>query len=223
MTTAFDYSQTGLPSNPHWMLATDLCHQWLGEHMTMFGPKRHIDFMFNQPAGAAKRVFDNCDQFTPECITVLLLGPAKGTLIETTGAERMARHLFGDRVVDLIQALHDPAAQAKADPVMLRDIGRIVLAEGISTMNDQLIGRDAIELKSRAAFAGNPDRMRMLDHQHQVRWSLLTHLEEQAALLRGVDPKLDDLVRDAARHGRSALETIDKALGVARPQQPPRP
>lgn len=200
--STFDYSQTGLPSNPHWMLAVDLCHQWLGAHMTMFGPERHVTFMFNQPVGAAKRVFDNCDQFTPECITVLLLGPAKGTLIETGGAERMARHLFGDRVVELVRALHDPKLQKSADAAMMRDIGRVVLAEGISTMDDQLIGR------------------RRIDRHHQVRWNILRHLEEQGTLIAGTDPRLDDLFADALKQSRAALEALD-AAAAKKPPSPP--
>lgn len=199
----FDYSQTGLPSNPHWMLAADLCHQWLGTNMTMFGPERHLAFMANQPVAAAKRVFDNCDQFTPECITVLLLGPAKGDLIETEGAERMARHLFGDRVVDLVQALSDPAAQAKADASLLRDVGRIVLAEGVSTMNDQLIGRARI------------------DRHHQVRWDILRHLEDQGQRIAGTDPKLDVLFADALVQSRAALEALDAAAAGKKPPTPP--
>lgn len=198
----FDYSQTALPSNPHWMLAVDLCHKWLGEHMTMFGPERHIAFMHNQPVAAAKRVFDNCDQFTPECITVLLLGPAKGTLVETAGAEHMARHLFGDRVVDLVLALQNPALQQQADAQMMRDIGRIVLAEGISTMNDQLIGRKRI------------------DAHHNVRWNILRHLEEQATLIGGADPKLDELFADALKQSRTALEALD-AGAAKKPPAPP--
>lgn len=199
----YDYSQTGLPSSPHWMLAADLCYQWLGAHMRMFGPERHLAFMTNQPVAAAKRVFDNCDQFTPECITVLLLGPAKGDLIETAGAERMARHLFGDRVVDLVHALSDPELQKSADAAMLRDVGRIVLAEGISTMNDQLIGRQRI------------------DRHHQVRWDILRHLEAQAGRIAGADPKLDALFADALVQSRQALEALDAAASAKKPPTPP--
>lgn len=199
----FDYSQTGLPSNPHWMLAVDLCHQWLGKNMTMFGAERHIAFMHNQPVGAAKRVFDNCDDFSQESITVLLLGPAKGDLIESEGAERMARHLFGDRVVELVHALHAPELQKKADTAMLRDIGRIVLAEGISTMNDQLIGRQRI------------------DRHHQVRWDILRHLEDQGQRIAGADPKLDALFADALVQSRAALEALDAAAAAKKPPTPP--
>ena len=198
----FDYSQTGLPSNPHWMLAVDLCHQWLGTNMTMFGAERHIAFMHNQPVAAAKRVFDNCDQFSQESITVLLLGPAKGDLIESEGAERMARHLFGDRVVDLVHVLHDPELQKIADPALLRDVGRIVLAEGISTMNDQLIGRQRI------------------DRHHQVRWDILRHLEEQGQRIAGADPQLDALFADALVQSRAALEALD-AAAAKKPPAPP--
>ncbi len=198
----FDYSQTGLPSNPHWMLAVDLCHQWLGTNMTMFGAERHIAFMHNQPVAAAKRVFDNCDQFSQESITVLLLGPAKGDLIESEGAERMARHLFGDRVVDLVHVLHDPELQKTADPALLRDVGRIVLAEGISTMNDQLIGRQRI------------------DRHHQVRWDILRHLEEQGQRIAGADPALDALFADALVQSRAALEALD-AAAAKKPPAPP--
>lgn len=199
----FDYSQTGLPSNPQWMLATDLCHQWLGAHMPMFSPERHLAFLSNQPIAAAKRVFDNCDQFTPESITVLLLGPAKDDLIETAGAARLARRMFGDGVVDLIQALRDPALQQSADPMLLRDIGRIILAEGISTMKDQLIGRQRI------------------DRHHAVRWDILRHLEDQGRRIVGADPALDVLFADALIQARQSLEALDAAATVKKPPSPP--
>lgn len=197
---SFDYSTTGLPSNPHWMLAAQMCHQWLGRHMTMFGPERHLAFMQNQPVAAARRVFDNCDDFSSDCITVLLLGPAKDSLIESAASEFMARQLFGDGVVEIVKAMFDMESQAKAAPHVQRDCGRIVLAEGISTMNDQLIGRARI------------------DRHHAVRWNILLHLEEQADILKGRDPKLDALFADALLQSRQALEALDAAAG----QKPPR-
>lgn len=199
----FDFSTTGLPSNPHWMLAAQLCFEWLGDHMTMFGPERHLAFMENQPVGAARRIFAACDDFSPELITVLLLGPAKSTLVESVAAERLARKLFDGRVVDLIKALNDPALQADADDGMRRDIGRIVLAEGISTMNDQLIGRKRI------------------DAHHHVRWKILAHLEEQGKALKGQDPVLDDQFADALKQSRAALEALD-ADAARNAGMPPR-
>lgn len=199
---SFDYNQTALPSNPQWMLACDLCKEWLDAHMTMFNAERRESFMFNQPIAAAKRVFDGCDAFSAESVTVLLLGPAKETLIETPGAERMARRLFGQRVVDMIKTLYDPALLADADADMQRDVGRIVMAEGISTMNDQLIGRARI------------------DPHHQVRWNILLHLENQGRILTGRDPQLDDAFNDALIQSRLALEALDRAAGKPSPTAP---
>lgn len=202
---SFDYNQTGLPANPQWMLACKLCHGWLGAHMTMFSAERHLAFMVNQPVAAARRVFDNCDPFTADSITVLLLGPAKGTLVETAGAERMARHLFSDRVVDMVKCIDNPELLAEADEEMQRDVGRIILSEGISTMNDQLIGRSRI------------------DAHHQVRWNILSHLEEQARILAGRDPQLDVLFADALVQSRAALEALDRASNQTAAKTPRKP
>lgn len=201
----YDYSTTGLPSTPHWILAAQLCFEWLGEHMKMFGPERHIAFMENQPVGAARRIFATCDDFSPELIAVLLLGPAKSTLVESPAAERLARHLFDGRVVELIKVLENPQLQASADENMRRDAGRVVLAEGISTMNDQLIGRKRI------------------DAHHHVRWKILAHLEEQGKILAGVDPRLDEQFADALKQSRAALEALDAAAtrNAGIPPKPP--
>jgi hypothetical protein len=205
MSASFDYGTTGLPSNPQWMLACDLCHEWLGAHMTMFSPERHLAFMQNQPVAAARRIFDTCDPFTADSITALLLGPAKGTLIETPGAERMARRLFGARVVDLVKCIDAPELLAAADADMQRDVGRIILAEGISTMNDQLIGRSRI------------------DRHHQTRWDILLHLEQQGRILAGRDPQLDALFADALAQSRAALEALDRAANQPSPKAPRQP
>ena len=132
----FDYSTSGLPGNKQWENAAQRCHAWLTMHMRQFGPERIINFMHNQPVAAAKRLFETCPDYTQESITVLMLGPAKGDILED---EALAEKNFGARTVALIKTLVDPASAV--DDQMRRDAGRIFIAEAISTMNDQMIGR----------------------------------------------------------------------------------
>jgi hypothetical protein len=200
---AFDYSTSGLPSNPKWEAAAQICNQWLNENMKMFGPERIVNFMHNQPVAAAKRVIDNCPDYTEESVTLLLLGPAKGILAANPETETVCRRMFGDRAVDLLLTM---AGNAPVDEVMSRDVGRIFIAEGVSTMTDQMIGRAKI------------------DKFHQRRWDILNDLEATFSTVKGVDPALDKVFEDAAQKSRDALETLDKAA-AAQPKKPsgPRP
>src|SRR5690606_9613165 len=103
---------------------------------TMFKGEQIANFMKNQPVAAAKRIMDNCDNWSEESVTLLLLGPAKGVLLNK---EQDARHFFGDRAVDLLKTLID--TKNAVDPAMLRDAQRIEIAEAVSAMSDQMIDR----------------------------------------------------------------------------------
>lgn len=200
---SFDYSTSGLPENNKWKIAAAICNQWLNDNMSMFGPERIVNFMHNQPIAAAKRVMDNCDDSSEETVTLLLLGPAKGALIANDEVEAVARHIFGDRTVELLKTLMDPADAVDAD--MTRDANRIYIAEAVSAMSDQMIGRARI------------------DKHHQVRWNMLNEFEKTFATLKGADPKLDVVFEDAAKKSREALEALDKAApAVKKAPKPPK-
>lgn len=199
---AFDYSKAGLPENDRWKVAAAICNQWLNENMSMFGPERIENFMHNQPIAAAKRIMDNCDDWSEESVTLALLGPAKGALVANPEAEKVSRHIFGDRTVDLLYTMIDPSKAKDAE--MTRDTNRIFIVEGISTMSDQMIGRARI------------------DRHHQTRWNILRDLESTHAGIKGQDPALDALFADAAKQSRDALEALDKAAAAGKKPNPPR-
>ena len=194
----FDYSTSGLPGNKQWENAAQRCHAWLTMHMRQFGPERIINFMHNQPVAAAKRLFETCPDYTQESITVLMLGPAKGDILED---EALAEKNFGARTVALIKTLVDPASAV--DDQMRRDAGRIFIAEAISTMNDQMIGRT------------KPDAF------HQKRWKIQVELEKEFAMLKGRDPALDALFESAVVQARAALEGVDQVLRAKKNLKPP--
>lgn len=201
----FDFSTSGLPDNNRFKVAVGICYEWLNENMSMFGPERIKSFMHNQPIAAAKRVIDNCPDYSEESINLLLLGPAKGTLLANAETEAAARHIFGDRTVDLLQAMVDPSATPDAN--MTRDMNRIFLCEGISTMNDQMVNRKKI------------------DRHHETRWNILNGLERQFATVKGQDPALDAVFEDAAKKSHDALEALDKEAkaqpkNVSKPKPP---
>ena len=199
---AFDYSTSGLPQNDRWNVATQICNQWLNENMTMFGPERINSFMHNQPIAAAKRIMDNTNDWSEESVTLLLLGPAKSALLANPQAEAVGRHIFGDRTIDLLQAMADPS---KADAEMIRDMNRIFIAEGVSTMTDQMIGRAKI------------------DRFHETRWNILHDLERTHATIKGQDPALDKIFEEAAKKSHDALEGLDRAAAAVakKPIKPP--
>jgi len=198
----FEYDKTGLPMNDRWRVAAAICNKWLDDNMSMFGPERIANFMHNQPVAAAKRVMDNCDDWSEESVTLLLLGPAKGTLVANEKVEEVARNIFGDRAVDLVHAMQDPAKAL--DDAMVRDMNRIFIAEGVSTMTDQMIGREK------------------MDRFHDTRWNILNDLEETFAAIKGQDPKLDTVFEEAAQKSRESLDALDRAA-AASPKKSPKP
>jgi hypothetical protein len=201
----FDYSTSGLPENKRFQVAVGLCYDWLNENMSMFGPERIANFMHNQPIAAAKRIMDNCSDWSEESVTLALLGPAKGELLANPQVEKVARHIFGDRTVDLLSAMVDPSA--KPDAEMTRDMHRIFIVEGISTMNDQMVNRKRI------------------DAHHQTRKNILADLETNFAKVKGENPGLDTVFEDAAVKSHAALDALDKAAAAQpkNPNKPPRP
>lgn len=199
-----DYSKTGLPANPRWEAAAVACYDWLAQHMPMFGPARRESFIVNQPGAAARLILQSCGDWSEECITAALLGPAK-SMLEDPEAQAEARRLFGDRAVDLMLAANDPSrlqGGMQADAQMERDLGRLTLAENISMMHDQLIGRARI------------------DAHHPVRWRMLLDFEAAQRALAGRDPALDKAYAAALAQSRAALEALDGAKPNA--PQPPR-
>lgn len=198
----FDYSQSGLPENNKWKVAAAICEHWLNENMSMFGPERIASFMTNQPVSAARRIMDNCDEWSEESVTLALLGPAKGLLAANPETEARARFIFGDRTVDLLLTLADPANAKDAE--MTRDANRIYLVEAVSAMNDQMIGRKRI------------------DKHHQTRWNMVNEFEATFATLKGQDPKLDTVFEDAMKLSKQALTALDEAAALAPKKMPPQ-
>lgn len=198
---AFDYKKSGLPANDTWELATKMCNRWLDTHMTMFGPERIANFMNDQPVTAAKNLLAHCADASPESVIVALLGPAKGALMAEAELDTLMRHTFGDRAVDLVRTLADPANAT--DAAMKRDAERIFMVEGLSTMTDQMIGRQKI------------------DGFHQKRWNILRNLESGFEDVRGKDPALDALFIDALKKSRETLEALDNAASAGK--KPPKP
>lgn len=197
----FDYKQSGLPANDTWELATKMCNRWLNTYMTMFSPERIANFMNDQPVTAAKNLLAHCADASPESVIVALLGPAKGALMAEAELDTLMRHTFGDRAVDLVRTLADPANAT--DAAMKRDAERIFMVEGLSTMTDQMIGRQKI------------------DGFHQKRWNILRNLESGFEDVRGKDPALDALFIDALKKSRETLEALDNAASAGK--KPPKP
>lgn len=198
---SFDYKQSGLPANDTWELATKMCNRWLNTYMTMFSPERIANFMNDQPVTAAKNLLTHCADASPESVIVALLGPAKGALMAEAELDTLMRHTFGDRAVDLVRTLADPANAT--DAAMKRDAERIFIVEGLSTMTDQMIGRQKI------------------DGFHQKRWNILRSLESGFEDVRGKDPALDALFNDALKKSRETLEALDNAASAGK--KPPKP
>lgn len=198
---AFDYSKSGLPANPLWELCTKMCNRWLDTRMKMFGPDRIENFMNDQPVTAAKNLLAHCPDVSPESVMVALLGPAKEALVQGAEMEVLMRHTFGDRAVDLAQTLFDPSKAVDAD--MQRDAERLFLVEGLSTMTDQMIGRQRI------------------DPHHHTRWDLLHRFEARFPDIKGRDPGLDALFEDALQKSRETLEGLDRAAAAKKHQPKP--
>lgn len=197
----FNYSKTGLPDNDRWKIAAAACNEWLNKNMSMFGPERIASFMEHQPVAAAKLIMANCPDYSEEAITLALLGPAKGQLLET---EVLSRHAFGDRAVELMRYLSGMNA-VNFDAGMPQDAVQLFLVEGLSTMNDQLIGRKHI------------------DKHHQVRWNILGDLEKNFAAVKGKNPGLDRIFEDSLVKSRTALQALDDTMNVPDAKKGPRP
>jgi hypothetical protein len=198
----FDYAQSGLPDNDKWKVAAAICEGWLNENMSMFGPERIASFMTNQPVSAARRIMDNCNEWSEESVTLALLGPGKGLLAANPETEGRAREFFGDRTVDLLLTLEDPARAKDAD--MTRDANRIFIVEAVSAMNDQMIGRKRI------------------DRHHQVRWNMIADFEKTFATVKGQDPGLDKVFEDAMKLSKEALTALDQEAAVNAKKQTPK-
>lgn len=194
----FDYSASGLPNNEKWQNAAALCHKWLTDNMSIFGPERIASFMKNQPVRAAQNIISNCPDHTEELVTLALLGPAKSDLLQD---EVAARFIFGDRTVELLRYMAGMSA-VKFDADMPKDAVRLFLVEGLSTMHDQLIGRARI------------------DRHHETRWNILKQFETEFARVKGQNPGLDALFEDGLKKSRAALEALDNGPKKTPPKPP---
>lgn len=206
---AFDYSASGLPDNVKWKVAAQICYNWLDANMkARFGEDGIQNFMKNQPITAARNVM-KCDDWTEESVTLLLMGqPARGALVANPEAERRAREFFGDRTVDLLLTTIDPAHAA--DPQMVRDAGRIYLAEAISNMGDQMIGREK--------FPKQASRFMM----HDIRKRMLAEFIDAHKTLKGIDPALDAIFEDSVAKAAFSLGEVDKEMAAAGKKTPPK-
>ncbi len=197
----FKYEDTGLPEKDQWKLAASICHRWLNETMSMFGDDGIERFMHHQPVTAAKRLIDNCDNWTEESVTAALLGPAKGLVVSNAAIETMARRDFGDRAVDLIKAYG--GMEAPKDEVMQKDLHRLYMVESLSAMGDQIVGRARI------------------DKHHDIRWNMLKEFEGNFEQMKGESPKLDVIFEDSLKKSRESLEKLDR--DAAAKKQGPKP
>ena len=200
----FDYSKSGLPANPKWHNAAGFCKAWLDQNMTMFGPERIESFMLHQPVAAAKLIMDNCPDYSEESITLALLGPAKGLFLENERGVAVMGQIFGARTVELLKYMAGTGSAAAAGDLP-RDATRLFLVEGLSTMNDQLIGRARI------------------DKHHQVRWNILEGLEKKFAAAKGQNPALDKIFAEALTKSRAALQALDDAAKNPSAKKGPNP
>lgn len=208
----FNYETAGLPDDPAYRAAVAQCHDWLLENMSVFGPERIASFMHNQPINAARLLLEKTESPSRESVILALLGPAKFDLIAAPDGkgvdlalEAASRIRYGNRTVDLL--LH-MAGEAKApqDAELVRDANRLFMVEGLSTMNDQLIGRKRI------------------DPHHAVRWTILQNLEKNFTDLRGQNPGLDPIFIQALAELRAALEALDAAAAAkGKPPRGPKP
>ncbi len=186
---AFDYATTGLPDKKEWRAAAEICHAWLTENMSMFGPERIARFMDHQPVTAAKLIMENCGDWSEESVTLALLGPAKEAVLAKDSA-------FSDRAKDLFDAMLE---KREPDAAMQRDMTRLFLVEGLSTMNDQMINRKRI------------------DAHHQTRWKILRGFETKFATVKGENPALDKIFEATLKDSRATLQALDNAASKKKP------
>ncbi len=199
----FEYSKTGLPANDKWENATKFCKKWLDQNMSMFGDHGIENFMNNQPVAAAKLLLANCQDVSEEAITLALLGPAVGIFLENGRGLQVAEVIFGERTVALMKYMNGVAIP-NGDTGMPVDTNRLFLVQGLSSMNDQLIGRKRI------------------DAHHPVRWKMLNNFEANFAEIKGENPALDVIFEEALKKSRAALEALDKEA-AKKNNKPPQP
>lgn len=196
MSDKFSYFAADLPVKTEFAKAATLCNVWLDRHMSQFGDKGIKNFMMNQPVRAAKLLLNETDDCTDASVIIALLGPAKGDILgdgTNPVLETMARQNFGNATINLLRHM---MGEPSDDPVILRDAKRLILVEGLSTMNDQLIGRKRI------------------DRHHQVRWDILHNLEEKFAEIRGENLQLDRRFEADLKKSRAALEALDREAAM---------
>lgn len=195
----YDFSKTGLPQDPRFQVAAEMCFDWLNKYMPMFKGEGVQNFMRDQPVAAAKLLIANVPNVSDELIIMTLLGPARQTLLSSQQGFQLAMHLFGKRGLDMLVAtVHETHIQ---DKEMAADLNRLFLVEGLSSMNDQII-----------------DRKRK-DAHHGVRWDILKGLEDRFTQIKGENPKLDVIFEEALKRSRQSLELLDRQ--PANPKKPP--
>ena len=137
--------------------------------------------MLNQPITAAKLIIENCPDWFEEksSVTLALLGPAKESVTEA---------VFSDKAKALFEAVE---VKRVDDKTQERDMVRLFMVEGLSTMNDQLIGRTRT------------------DQHHQTRWKILGDLENGFTEMKGRNPALDKIFEKALMESHAALQALD--------------
>lgn len=203
----YKFENHDLEDRKDYRKALEICHEWLTQHMgRMFNPAQIGNFMKDQPITAAKLLLNQTDSPSDASVLVAMLGPAKFDMIDhkdnPNGAEKeqKARAIFGEDTLNLIKAMAGQPALMTAQ--VERDMVRLFLVEGLSTMNDQLIGRKRI------------------DPHHQVRWNILNNLESNFVKIKGQNPRLDPLFEDALHQSRAALEALDAKASKPTPPKP---
>ena len=200
----FKYEETGLPDNPRYRIACNICLAWLRTHMGQFGEEGLSRFMHGQPVAAAKRLLEHCPDTGEDAIVLVLMGPNKGALIEDAAfIKQKIPGFYTDRAASMLKAM---AGQDKpSDFDMARDIIRIKMNEDLSGMQDQIIGRKNI------------------DAHHAVRWNMLESFEKFFTAVKGQNPKLDRIYEDALKQSRASLEALGPASLTPPPKKAPNP
>jgi hypothetical protein len=198
---SFDFNKTGLAQKAEWVISVKACHAWLTEHMSMFGQKGIENFMLGQPVKAAQTLLAACDDISDAAITAVLLGPARSDILRDYA---VTKNFFAPESLLLIKAREEGDF---SNAGLNRDLVRVMLAEGVSSMNDQLIGRAKI------------------DRHHPVRWRMLDDFERFYADVAGQNPKLDVVFADCLAKSRAALEALGPRPVDAQPNpaRPPKP
>lgn len=211
----FDYDTSGLPDNPRWRVATSICEEWLKQNMLdKYGDHGIVNFMHNQPVGAAKRIMEHCPDATEETVTLLLLGiPARALAVSNPETEAVTKNLFGEAAIHLIHVLNDRSV-AQGDAALLRAADRIELAEAVSALNDQMIRRHEYKTEEQ--------RLR----HHDVRMMMMENFETLYKRVKGQDPGLDLIFEESFAKAKVAMDAINLEIATKKPdaaQKPPAP